>query len=219
MSGTRAQRSFLDQYALSRSQARALGDSLGALLEALPADPDPEGIDGAIDQVIAAVALARLKVTPVITINIPFGSDNHQDSTLEVEAEETTKAGTVITRLWQEIEGAQLTNSVTFGMLNVFGRTLERNGSGGRNHNRLHAVMVAFGSKVNAGVYGGIGQDLGCLPINPTTGLGESGGSISAEETMTSMGKSLLAALGHDSSTIDTRIKGGQVIEGFVKSS
>ncbi len=217
VSGTRSQRAFLDQYALSRTQARALGDSLGGLLEALPADP--ELTDGAMDQVIAAVALARLKVTPVVTVNIPFGSDNHQDSTLEVEAEETTKAGTIITRLWQELEAAQLTDSVTFGMLNVFGRTLERNGPGGRNHNRLHAVMVAFGSKVNAGVFGGVGQDLGCLPINPTTGLGESGGAISTEETMTSTGKSLLAALGHPRDAIDIRVQGGQVIEGFVKSS
>ena len=219
VSGTRAQRSFLDQYALSRTQARALGDSLGALLEALPADPDPEAIDGAMDQVIAAVALARLKVTPVVTIKIPFGSDNHQDSTLEVEAEETTKGGIVLTRLWQELEAAQLSDSVSFGMLNVFGRTLQRNGSGGRNHNRLHAVMVAFGAQINPGVYGGIGADGGCLPINPTTGLGELNGAIATDDTMVSAGKSLLAALGHHRDAIETRVQGGRIIEGLVKSS
>ena len=58
VSGTRSQRAFLDQYALSRTQARALGDSLGALLEVLPANPDPDIVDGPLDQVITAVALA-----------------------------------------------------------------------------------------------------------------------------------------------------------------
>jgi hypothetical protein len=217
-SGTRSQRAFLDQYALSRTQARALGDSLGGLLEALPADPDPEAIDGALDQVIAAVALARLKVTPVVTVNIPFGMDNHQDGTLEIEAEQTTRAGTVLTRLWQELEAAQLSDSVSFGMLNVFGRTLQRNGSGGRNHNRLHAVMVAFGAQINPGVYGGIGADGGCLPINPTTGLGELNGAIATDDTMVSAGKSLLAALGHDRDAIETRVQGGNIIEGLLKS-
>ena len=89
VNGTRSQKTFLDQYATSRIQARSLGENLGELLEALPTDPDNN--NGAIDQVVAAVALARLGVSPVITINIPFGRDNHQDTTLEVESQETQR--------------------------------------------------------------------------------------------------------------------------------
>ncbi len=215
--GTRSQRRFLDQYALSKSQARALGENLGTLLESLPVDA--EATDGPLDQVVTAVALARLKVAPVITINIPFGQDNHQDSTLEVEAEQTVLGTQAIARLWQELEAASLTESVTFGTMNVFGRTLTRNGAGGRNHNRKHAVMVAFGPNVNPGVFGGVTSDYESSNIDPITGAPVGTGGVLAEESMSAMGKSLAVALGHDRDTVDRRITGGQVIEAFVRSS
>lgn len=146
--GTRSQRKFLDQYAISRVQARSLGESLFTLLEALPINAEES--NGLLDQVVAAVALASLRVSPVITINIPFGRDNHQDSTLEVEAEQTRSGIAAITRLWQELESNNLTESVTFATMNVFGRKLTRNSTGGRNHNRKHAVMIAFEPRVRA---------------------------------------------------------------------
>ena len=217
VSGTRSQLRFLDQYALSKSQARALGENLGGLLQSLPVDE--ENADGALDQVVTAVALAQLKVAPVITINIPFGQDNHQDATLEVEAEQTVSGTQTIARLWQELASANLTDSVTFGTMNVFGRTLTRNGAGGRNHNRKHAVMVAFGPKVNPGVYGGATSDYECANIDPVTGAAVPSGGILAEETMSSMGKSFALALGHERETIETRISGGQFIDAFSRSS
>ena len=214
--GTRSQRKFLDQYALSKTQARALGENLGSILDALPTDPDNP--DNALDQVIAAVALAQLKVAPVITVNIPFGKDNHQDSTLEIEAEQTQTGTQVIARLWQELETANLTDDVTFATMNVFGRTLTRNGAGGRNHNRKHAVMAAFGPKINPGVYGGATDNGECSAIDPVSGLTVSSGGIIPENTMSSMGKSLARALGHDAVTVDQRISGGELVQSFLKT-
>ena len=214
VSGTRTQRRFLDQYALSREQARALGENLGTLLEALPTHPDEA--NGAVDQAVAAVALARLKIAPVITINIPFGRDNHQDSTLTVEAEQTRSGVAAIGRLWDELESADLTEQVTFATMNVFGRTLNRNGAGGRNHNRRHAVMAAFGPRVRAGVYGGALANGSCSHIDAVTGAAVSSGGIPPEHTMESMGKSLAVALGHTRDVAEVRIRGGQVIERFL---
>ena len=124
----------------------------------------------------------------------------------------------MLSRLWQELENAQLQNQVTFGMMNVFGRTLDRNNTGGRNHNRLHAVMTTFGQKIKAGVYGAIGDNRDCLPIEPSTGAGDSGGAILADETMSACGKTLMTALGLGVTDIETRIQGGQVITGMLNS-
>jgi len=214
VSGTRTQRRFLDQYALSREQARSLGENLGGLLEALPTNADES--NGPLDQVVAAVALAKLKIAPVITINIPFGRDNHQDSTLAVEAEQTRSGVATINSLWEELERAGLTEQVTFATMNVFGRTLSRNGAGGRNHNRRHAVMAAFGPQVRAGVYGGALANGSCSHIDPMTGAAIDSGGILPEHSMESMGKSLAVALGHSRDVAEVRIRGGQVIERFL---
>ena len=116
---------------------------------------DPANRDSPTDQVIAAVALIKLKVAPVITIHLPFGSDNHNDSDLTVEAQETVDSIGVLGTLWSELTTAGLQDQVTFASLNVFGRTLKRNAGGGRNHNQNHHVMALFGKHVQGGVIGG----------------------------------------------------------------
>ena len=151
-----------------------------------------------------------------ITINIPFGKDNHQDSTLETEAEQTTSGVLAINRLWQELEASGLSEHVTFATMNVFGRTLNRNGSGGRNHNRKHAVMAAFGPNIRAGVYGGV-INRECSGIDPITGAASESGGIAPEQTMESMGKSLAVAMGHSRESVNVRIRGGQVIESLIR--
>lgn len=211
--GSRAQRTFLDRYALSREQARAIGEQLSALLDRLPIDPDD--VDGPADQVIAAVAMAQLQVAPVMVIRLPFGGDNHNDSDLVEEADQTVASVGEIGRLWTELNAAGLQDQVSFALLNVFGRGLFRNNAGGRNHNPDHAVMAAFGPRFRGGVYGGLVADTGCLNIDPVTGAGVPRGSgIVAEETMEAAAKTLAVALGHDRETVDVRIQGGQVIEG-----
>lgn len=214
--GSRAQRTFLDRYALSQTQARALGEQLSELLARLPIDP--LDIDGPADQVIAAVAMARLQVSPAIVISLPFGGDNHNDADLTDEADQTIQSVGEIGRLWTELQAAELQDQVSFALHNVFGRGLVRNNAGGRNHNPAHSVMVAFGPRFRGGIYGGVTVD-GCLGIDPATGAATRNGGIAATETMEAAGKTLAVALGHDREVINTRIQGGQVIEGALDAN
>jgi len=216
--GTKAQRAFVDRYAASRTQARQLGEQLGTLLERIPVEP--ANSNSVSDQVIAAVALAQLKIAPVITINILFGRDNHNDDDLSVEAEQTISGVAAIGQLWQELNDAGVQDDVTFALLNVFGRTPQPNAAGGRNHNRHHNVMVAFGSKIQGGVYGGVSENGRSKSIDPVTGQGVAGNNgIGVEQTLEAAGKSLARALNHDEQTVDSRIYGGQLITPFLKTS
>jgi hypothetical protein len=214
--GTRVQRKFLDRYLQSRDQSRTLGEELGTLLERLSDDPDL--IDGPQDQVIAAVALTKLRIAPVITIKIPFGGDNHQDADLSIEAAETTSGVNHIQNLWTELGDFNLRDSTTFGLLNVFGRQFQRNGQGGRNHNRYHGVMVAFGSGIRGGVYGGVNAEGQAMNIDPNSGLALESGGISADSALESAGASLARAMGYSEEVVSQRVQGGQVVRDFVRS-
>ena len=202
--GTRAQRSFLDRYLLSRDEARSLGEQLGGLLEGLSTDDELQ--DGPGDQVIGAVALARLRVAPVVTIRLPFGGDNHQDADLTSEQAQTTESVGHIGALWAALRAADLHDSVSFGLLNVFGRELQRNGQGGRNHNRAHAVMVAFGAGVRGGVYGGVSGRGEALSLNPATGAPD--GAVAPDDTLAAAGHTLALALGHAPEAVAPRVRG-----------
>ncbi|HVJ18798.1 MAG TPA: hypothetical protein VM686_25425, partial [Polyangiaceae bacterium] len=134
--GTRTQRQFLDRYALGREQVRSLSGGLASLLERLPVDPDVK--DSPEDQVIAAVALFKLNVTPVVSIHVPFGADNHADPELLEERDQTLTGVATLQFLWDELAAQGLQDRVTFCSFNTFGRELKRNGSGGRDHNQNH---------------------------------------------------------------------------------
>ena len=152
---------------------------------------------------IAACALAHLRVSPVIVIQIPFGRDNHQDSTLEIEDAETRRGVASLELMWNELNRLDLRNEVTFAMLNVFGRNFHTNSRGGRDHNRHHGVMVAFGRHINGGVYGGVTGEGHCRNIRPRDGRPVNNGGISADDTLASAGRSLAAALGHTNAEIN----------------
>ena len=213
--GTRAQKKFIDRYLLSRDQARSLGEELGALLERLSTDENE--MNGAGDQIIAAVALARLRIAPVITIKIPFGGDNHQDFDLSIEANETRSGVQHIGNLWQELKSQQLQDQVSFALLNVFGRKFYRNSVGGRDHNGFHGVMVAFGAGIQGGVYGGVNTQGQALNIDPQTGASVESGGISAESAMESAGATLAKAMGYSDELIQLRIQ-GEMIPAMLRS-
>ena len=214
--GTRAQRKFLDRYLLSRDQARSLGEELGELLGGLSTEPDLQDQVG--DQIKAAIALAQLKISPVITINIPFGGDNHQDFDLSVEADQTTSGVGHIGDLWSQLGDANLRSDVTFAMLNVFGRTFNRNSQGGRNHNRYHGVMVALGSGIQGGVYGGVTSEGRAMNIDPMSGEAREQGGITADLALEAAGTSLALSMGYTEEQVNARIQGGDVIQGLLRS-
>jgi hypothetical protein len=213
VNGTRVQREFLDRYALGREQVRKLGEDLAQLLTRLPVDPTER--DSPIDQVIAAVALVKLKVAPVITLHLPFGGDNHNDSDLTVEAQDTVTSIATLGTLWSELAAQGLQDQVTFASLNVFGRTLKRNAGGGRNHNQNHHVMTLFGKHVKGGVIGGVDvvdQDFGATGIDSKTGKADPSGDIAPLTSLESAGKTLAAALQVPGDRIEQRITGGKVV-------
>ncbi|MCA9526882.1 MAG: DUF1501 domain-containing protein, partial [Myxococcales bacterium] len=218
-SGTRAQRDFLDQYARSQHQARQLGQSLGALLQGIPADPDEPNTPA--DQVRAAAAMASLRVAPAYVLTIPFGGDNHADPGLVDETEQTIAGIAAFRLLWTELGRLGLQDEVTVCQWNVFGRTFETRGNAGRNHNSVAHTAMILGPRVKAGVYGAYarqGDDFAAQGINPRTGAGVASGGIAPGETLASLGKTLCAAVGLDDATIDAEIRAGQIIRGALAS-
>jgi hypothetical protein len=211
--GTTAQRAYLDSLAMSRAQARSLSDSLLDALGGITND----GPDG---QITAAVTLVRMKVSPVMVIHIPFGSDNHADPDLaraEVPQHQTGVAqiGTLMTQLMT----AGLQDQVTFAMYNVFGRTLVKKGLTGRDHWASHHVTVMTGKGIRPGVVGGIepkSGDYGAQSIDSKSGLGVAGGKgdVSFEDSLGAMGKTLGAALGLSNQVLDANISQGKVVTG-----
>ena len=121
--GSNLQKQFLDKLVTSQTQVRALADQLSTTLAAITAD-DVNG------QALAAAALISANVTPVVTVHLSFGGDNHTDTNLQAEADQHVSGvkgiQTVMNALGTltDAGGVSLTERVTFATLNVFGRNL-----------------------------------------------------------------------------------------------
>ena len=211
---TKVQQRFLDSLAASQTQVRQLAESLSDTLSAINND-DVQG------QALAAAALISANVTPVVTVRIPFGGDNHSDSNLQKEVDDHTDvngrgAGVAgVQAVMDALAMMGLTDKVTFATLNVFGRNL--NGiskvmsRGGRDHYGNHSVAVLIGKNIAPGVVGGVAPvsdrasngALGASDIDSATGAGVSGGDIPRLETHVAMARTLGAALGIPQSEMD----------------
>jgi hypothetical protein len=207
---TAAQRAYIDSMVTSQRQVRGIKQDL---LDALTSIKD----NTAASQVLAAVTLIQMKVTPVISIHIPFGGDNHRDVGLATETAQTVSGVATIGALMQQLAAAGLADSVTFMTLNVFGRTIGPGNTDGRQHNQNHQVSITIGKPFRAGVVGAVvpvQNDYGAVAIDSKTGLGASSGDIAAFNTLPSFGRTMLASVGVDAQTIGTEITAGKVITG-----
>jgi hypothetical protein len=205
---TPAQRKYIDSLVSSQAQVRNINQSL---LDALTSIKD----NSADSQMLAAVTLIQMKVTPVISVHIPFGGDNHRDLALAAETAQTVSGVATIASLMQQLAAAGLADAVTFATLNVFGRTLGPGNEDGRQHNENHQVSVTIGKPFAGGVIGGVGpvaKDFGALAIDSKTGQGAASGDVVPSQTLPSYGRTLLAAVGADPTTLDAEIIGGSVI-------
>jgi hypothetical protein len=205
---TPAQRAYIDSLVSSQTQVRNINQSL---LDALTSIKD----NSADSQMLAAVTLVQMKVTPVISVHIPFGGDNHRDIGLAAETAQTVSGVATIASLMTQLAAAGLQDQVTFATLNVFGRTLGPSNTDGRQHNENHQVSLTIGKPFAGGVIGAVGpvdKDYGALPIDSKTGKGAAGGDISAVATLPSFGRTLLSAVGVDKATLDAEILGGTII-------
>jgi hypothetical protein len=207
-SGTNVQKAFLDAFALSQTQVRQLSADLATTLAAIT-DDSPGS------QALAAAALVSAKVTPVVTVHIPFSGDNHSDSALYQEWFQTTNhdgSGSGVAGI-QAIQAAlaslNVQDSATFATANVFGRTLNNTATvealNGRDHYGAHTVTVVVGKNVSPGVYGGVAEgglagspNFGATDIDSTTGqsVPNGTGDIPFAQTQVSMVKTLGAMLG-----------------------
>ena len=209
--GTAAQRSFLDRYALSQSQARGVSESLIATLQGIKDN-------SSASQTTAALTLIRMNVTPVVGLNIPFGGDNHTDTLLAGEAAQTVAGVNTINQLMTQLAATGMQDRVTFMTLNVFGRTLVRSDNG-RNHHGDHHVMVLIGKPFKGSVIGGVeaaNNDYRATSIDSLTGnaVASGKGNVAFSQTLAAVGKTVGVAAGVDRATLDANITGGQVIQG-----
>ncbi len=203
-----AQKAYIDSLVTSQQQVRNIRQDL---LNQLASIKD----NSAASQVLAAVTLIQMKVTPVVAIHIPFGGDNHRDVGLQTETTQTVSGVATIASLMSQLASAGLEDQVTLVSLNVFGRTIGPGTTDGRQHNPNHQVSITIGKPLRGGVIGAVapvGQDYGALPIDSKTGKGSASGDIAAASTLASFGQTLLAAVGVDAATIASELKTGQVI-------
>ena len=188
-SATPAQKSYIDSLTTSQVQARQISQSLLTMLDSIT--------NNSVEaQITSAIALVLMKVSPVLTIHIPFGGDNHRDPDLATETQQTAGVGANgpgydptsgltgvpgIAWLMNQLAANKLTDSVTFASLNVFGRTLATatGADTGRQHNPNHQVAITIGKGFKGGVVGGIVPQTqagaGCSMGDPNCDYGATG--------------------------------------------
>ncbi len=208
--GTKRDVALLDAWARSRDEVRGVSDVLLTRLDAI--DNNDED-----NQALAASILAAMNITPAITIKGRFGGDNHNDTDLVAETAQTVSGVARIGQLVADLDGLRaegvLRHEVIVGTLNVFGRTLRKKGTNGRDHNRGHHVTVMIGDVLKGGVIGGIernGNDYRATSIDSASGA--SGGDIPYDETLGSMAKTLGLALGVPESKLNEAVGVGKPV-------
>lgn len=209
-SGTTVQRQYLDRMATTQREARAISQELLDSLNTITAND-------ANNQIIAAATLIKMNVSPVVSLHIGFGGDNHADPNLQGEATQTVAGCATIAALMQKLAAFGLQDKVTFAAMNVFGRTLSLKGTTGRDHLGNHHCTVMMGKNVKGSLIGGLtpnqgGADFKALPIDSMTGAGSPTGDIAFTDTLASTGKTLGAALGVPQAILDQRITSGKII-------
>lgn len=214
--GTPSQLGLLDAWVRSRDEVRAIGlDLIGEL--ALIESNDPA------DQVRCAAVLAAMNIAPVITIHLPFGGDSHNDTDFEDETAQTKSSVELLKSLHTSLTGFKnsgaLKQQVLFGSLNVFGRTLLKNGMDGRDHHSGHHVMVLMGDGIKGGVVGGVTMDSSgeeYIAAGIDAKSGGIGSDIPFEETLGAAGKTLAYALGVAEARVDEMIDNGKIVKSII---
>jgi hypothetical protein len=205
-----AQRAYVDSLVTSQQQVRHIKQNL---LDALGSIAD----NSASSQILAAIALIQMKVSPVISIHIPFGGDNHRDVGLAAETAQTVSGVATIASLMQQLATAGLSDQVTLMSLNVFGRTLGPGNSDGRQHNPNHQVSITIGKPFKGGIIGGVapvGSDYGALAIDSKSGAASASGDVSPVNSLAAFGRTMLAAVGVSPAIIAGDVVTGTVITG-----
>ncbi len=215
--GTSNQRKLIDRFAKTRSEIRSLSGSLIDRLSAIESDNQ-------VGQVQAVPILLALNVSPVLSIRIPFGGDNHRDDDLAGEASQTVSGVATLKTLVESIDAGrangEIAHDVLIASMNVFGRTLSKKGRAGRDHNANRHATILIGDAIKPGVIGSLtpkGNDWAAVGIDSKTGAGGNDKDIAYADTLGAVGKTIGAALGVDRETLDYEIRAGKVIEAALR--
>lgn len=210
--GTPAQMRFLSNYASSAVEARNLAGELSSALAPVSGNTE-------VDYMKTAAALLALRLTPVVTLDINFGGDNHADTGLVSEVARHNDAMLTLNALYDALKGFGIHNQTTFSMLNVFGRTTKVNARGGRDHNHRHSIMFSFGAGVKGGMIGDLAPGFRGFPesqaVNSATGK-TVGADVPVDETLHSAAKSLIVATGIPEASANKMVTGGKIIKPFL---
>jgi hypothetical protein len=205
-----AQQAFVDSLVTSQQQVRSINQNL---LNALGSITD----NSPASQILAAVTLIQMKVSPVISVHIPFGGDNHRDMGLAAETAQTVSGVATIASLMQQLATAGLADQVTLVSLDVFGRTIGPGNTDGRQHNPNHQVSFTIGKPFKGGIIGGVapvGTDYGALAIDSSTGTASASGDVTPLASLAAFGQTMLAAVGVAPAQISSDVANGTVIAG-----
>lgn len=208
-SGNPTQLTYLDRMVSSQRELRNISDSLLGSLAGITAN-DLNG------QITAAVALIQMGVTPASVIQMPFGGDNHSDANLARETAQHVSSIAAIATLQQKLQAAGLQDRVTFVLMNVFGRTLNRPTRMGRDHLGSHHCTVIIGKGVRGSVIGGVvksGSDYAATAIDSRTGQPGASADIRFEDTLGAVGKTIGAAVGVSAEVLNDQITTGKVVQ------
>ncbi len=205
--GSRKQRAFLDNHALTRIQAKDLGNNLGSALDNVSGDTFT-------DQVRTAAAFLKLRVTPVVCISHDFAGDNHSDSNLEDETRRTLAGIDALVSYHKIVSDAGVANDVNLVTLDAFGRTAIRNGKGGRDHYGDMTLSLIHGSGIRSAMIGGISTERDkpvATGINTQTGS-SANPDVPPQDTLAAYGKTIIKAAGLSDEKVNTRVPAGKVI-------
>ncbi|MEM9071767.1 MAG: hypothetical protein AAGE52_24875 [Myxococcota bacterium] len=209
--GTPEQLRFLDSKASSRTQAAAFGMDLGQLLS--------EITDDSIESELrTAVAIAKLRLAPVIVTSYSFGGDNHSDSDLSIESGESIRMVKAIDSYWKAAKELGTLSDTVLATVDVFGRTARRAGKGGRSHDGSFTSALVLGEHLRGGVVGGFevsGTRARATGIESATGR-TSAPDIAPDETLRAYHKSVMLAAGVPSERRDDRIPAGVEVTSFL---
>lgn len=215
--GTSNQRKLIDRFAKTRGEIRSLS---GNLLDRLSAIKTNNG-DG---QAQAIPVLLALNVSPVLSMRIPFGGDNHADADLAREAAQTVSGVSTLRKLVEGIDkgkaDGEIAHDVVIATMNVFGRTLSKKGRAGRDHNPNRHCTILIGDAIKPGVVGSLkpqGNDWTATSIDSKSGAGGDGKDIAFVDTLNAVGKTVGAALGVSRDVLDYEIRSGKVIEAALR--
>ena len=197
-----AQKQYIDSLVTSQQQVRNIKQNLLSALSSIKDNSQDS-------QVLAAITLIQMNVSPVISIHIDFGGDNHRDIALAAETTQTVAGVATIASMMQQLQTVGLQDKVAFMSLNVFGRTLGPGNTDGRQHNPNHHVGLAIGSAFKGGVYGGVAPlatDYGATAMSSQTGAGGASGDIQAPDTLAAWAMTMLASIGADPTVLTSPV-------------